>query len=303
VDGVTHAECGLLQLACNEVETKRIARLLEQEWPEHLLRFVDAAQATRLAGVEMKYGGLWFPAGGWIVPPKLCVKLASHVHITQRLVHEVETLNKMESGWRVSGKDAQGTAWEKEADVVLVCCAHSAKKFSLFANFPLTPVRGQITAAPRTAASKVLQSIVSGDGYCAPAFDGVHIVGATHAFDDESTEVRLTDHAENLANLAEYAPALHQVITGPLSLKGVEDKDLSQLSGRASIRCSAPGSMPLVGKVQKGLYCSLAHGTRGLLTAGLAAEVLASQICGQLPPLPSTILDALAPLPRVRNKG
>jgi tRNA 5-methylaminomethyl-2-thiouridine biosynthesis bifunctional protein len=129
----------------------------------------------------------------------------------------------------------------------------------------------------------------------------VHIVGATHAFDDESTEVRLTDHAENLANLAEYAPALHQVITGPLSLKGVEDKDLSQLSGRASIRCSAPGSMPLVGKVQKGLYCSLAHGTRGLLTAGLAAEVLASQICGQLPPLPSTILDALAPLPRVRN--
>jgi tRNA 5-methylaminomethyl-2-thiouridine biosynthesis bifunctional protein len=61
--------------------------------------------------------------------------------------------------------------------------------------------------------------------------------------------------------------------------------------------------MPLVGIVQEGLYCSLAHGTRGLLTAGLAAEVLAAQICSQLPPLPSNIMEALAPLPRIRNKA
>jgi tRNA 5-methylaminomethyl-2-thiouridine biosynthesis bifunctional protein len=302
-DGVTHAECGLLQLACNEVETKRIARLQEQEWPEHLLRFVDAAQATELAGIEMKYGGVWFPSGGWIVPAVLCANLVNDVHITQRLGHEVDTLQNMEKGWRVGGKDTQGFAWEAEADVVLVCCAHSAKKLASFTHFPLIPVRGQITAAPQTAASKALQSIVCGDGYCAPVFDGVHIVGATHAFDDESTEVRLTDHAENMANLAEYAPALHQVITRSLFLQGVEDKEPLQLTGRASIRCSAPGSMPFVGKVQEGLYCSLAHGTRGLLTAGLAAEVLAAQICGHLPPLPSIILDALAPLPRVRNKG
>jgi tRNA 5-methylaminomethyl-2-thiouridine biosynthesis bifunctional protein len=61
--------------------------------------------------------------------------------------------------------------------------------------------------------------------------------------------------------------------------------------------------MPLVGNVEEGLYCSLAHGTRGLLTAGLAAEVLATQICGHLPPLPAIILEALAPLPRTRKKG
>jgi tRNA 5-methylaminomethyl-2-thiouridine biosynthesis bifunctional protein len=127
----------------------------------------------------------------------------------------------------------------------------------------------------------------------------VHIAGATHAFDDESTEVRATDHADNLANLAEYAPALHQALKHSLPLFEGGDK----LTGRASIRCSAPGSMPLVGIVQEGLYCSLAHGTRGLLTAGLAAEVLAAQVCGQLPPLPSSIIDALAPLPRVRQKG
>jgi tRNA 5-methylaminomethyl-2-thiouridine biosynthesis bifunctional protein len=294
VDGTVRAECGLLQLACNEVETKRIGRLQEQDWPEHLLQFVDAAKATQLAGAEMNYGGLWFPAGGWIVPPKLCAKLASHVHITQRLGHEVAILEKSDIGWRVSGTNTQGFKWEAEADVALVCSAHSAKKFSQFAHFSLRPVRGQITEVPQTQASKALQSVVCGDGYFSPELGGVHVIGATHAFDDESIEVRFTDHAENMAKLEEYAPQLFRALG--------ETKE-KNLTGRASIRCSAPGSMPLVGEVQEGLYCSLAHGTRGLLTAGLAAEVLAAKICGQLPPLPSSIIDALAPLRRVRHKA
>ncbi|MDH2916236.1 MAG: FAD-dependent 5-carboxymethylaminomethyl-2-thiouridine(34) oxidoreductase MnmC, partial [Gallionella sp.] len=326
-DGVARAECGLLQLACNPVETKRISRLAEQKWSDHLMQFVDAEQATQLAGVEMKFGGLWFPAGGWVVPPKVCEGLVSDECITQRLGHDVGVLEKISSGWRVSGLDTQGKAWSAEADVVLVCCAHAAKQLEQFAHFPLIPVRGQITLVHETAASRALQSVVCGDGYCAPAVEGAHVMGATHAFDDESTEVRGADHAENLLSLAEYAPALR----GALGEIG-EDA----LKGRASIRCSAPGSMPLVGEVSPptrywqsqpiagggamqslpqqrtpshrvatapGLYCSLGHGTRGLLTAGIAGEVLAAQICGQLPPLPTYILDALSPLPRVRNKG
>lgn len=294
VDGLNRAECGLLQLACNEVETKRIARLAELEWPAHLLQFVDAAQASQLVGVEMTLGGLWFPAGGWVVPPKVCAALASDEHITQRLGHDVETLNKTDAGWRARGRDAQGRAWSSEAEVVLVCCAHAANRLAPFAHFPLTPVRGQITVVPETAASQALQAVVCGDGYCAPAVEGVHVTGATHAFGDESMAVRAADHAENLANLAEYAPLLRQALG---------EVETEKLIGRASVRCSAPGAMPLVGEVQQGLYCSLAHGTRGLLTAGLAGEVLAAQICGQLPPLPAYILAAITPLHRIGNKG
>ena len=77
----------------------------------------------------------------------------------------------------------------------------------------------------------------------------------------------------------------------------------SVLAGRAGVRCSVPGATPLVGEVEPGLYCSLGHGTRGLLTAGIAGEVIAAAMCGQLPPLPQSLLDELAPLPRVRNKG
>jgi tRNA 5-methylaminomethyl-2-thiouridine biosynthesis bifunctional protein len=327
VDGVVRAECGLMQLACNAVEQKRIARLAEQQWPAHLLQFVDAAQASQLAGVEMSYGGLWFPSGGWVVPPALCAALAGDERITQRLGHGVETLERTTAGWRASGLDAQGKAWSEEAETVLVCCAHEAKKLAPFAHFPLIPVRGQITEVVETSSSTALRTVVCGDGYCAPSVGGVHVIGATHAFNDESIEVRAVDHAENLAKLGEYAPALHKALNQSLppcrgkARMGVESSGrsvstpsltlplhgggdvgasgISGLTGRASIRCSAPGSMPLVGKVKDGLYCSLAHGTRGLLTAGIAGEVLAAQICRQLPSLPASILAVLDPLRRV----
>lgn len=290
VDGVTRAECGLLDLAFCEKARVRIGRLAELEWPAHLLEIVDAARASQLAGIAMSHGGLWFPAGGWAHPPTLSANLANDERIAQCFGHVAETLERTAAGWRVSGHDTQGKAWTAEAEVVLVCCALSAKRFAQFSHFPLTPVRGQITAVPETAASRALQAVVCGDGYCAPAVDGVHVIGATHTFSDEPDDLRMTDNAENLARLTAYAPALRRALG---------DVNTEQLTGSASVRCSVPGAMPLVGMVQEGLYCSLAHGTRGLITAGLAGELLTAQICGELPPLPEAILSALAPVPRI----
>lgn len=175
---------------------------------------------------------------------------------------------------------------------MVVCCAHSALALEQFAHFPLTPVRGQVSLLPAAEASRALRAVVCGDGYCAPAVGGAHVTGATHAFGDESLEVRAADHADNLAKLESFAPALR---------KALGELDVERLDGRASVRCSAPGAMPLVGEVRRGLYCSLAHGTRGLLTAALAGDTVVSMACGQLPPLPAPILSALAPLPRTQN--
>jgi len=286
VDGTARAECGLLQLACNPVEQKRIARIAEKIWPENLLRSVTVEEASALVGMPMATGGLWFPAGGWLVPPLLCDRLANHARVTQHLSYTAELLTQSEAGWRVSGQNAQGLTWQHEAEIVVVCSAYSAFKFAQFDHLPLTAVRGQISQLPASLSSRSQRAVVCGDGYCAPAVESQHVIGATHAFDDFSCDERTSDHAENLAKLAAYAPALRQ------SFGQIESQ---HLRGRASQRCSAPGSMPLVGEMQSGLYCSLAHGTRGLLTAGIAAETMASLVCGQLPPLPTEILAALSP--------
>ncbi len=296
VDGVVRAECGLLQLARSDDEATRISRLARRAWPTPLLEFVDAGRASALAGVPLAHGGLWFPAGGWVVPPQLCASLAEDDRIALRLGHDAATLERDGHGWHAAGRDADGRPWQIDADAVVVCCAHTATRFAPLARFALTPVRGQITALPATAATQVLRTIVCGDGYCMPAVDGVHIVGATHAIGDAGDDLRAGDHAANLALLAGYMPALSAHFG---------DVDAAALEGRAAVRCSLPGAVPLVGRVDDGLYASLGHGTRGLVTAGLAGETVACLATGELPPLPAAVLAALAPASSVggRRRG
>ena len=318
-DGVQRSECGLLQLAATEAEAKRIAKLSAQEWPAHLLQAVDAATASELVGMKMAHGGLWFPGGGWVVPPQVCARLADHPRIVLRFGCEVTALERTASGWRASGE-----GFAVEAEQVVVCSGHQAKTLSQFAAFPLQPVRGQISILPATTASESLHAVLCAEGYCAPAVAGQHVAGATSTFDDAATDLREVDHGDNLAKIAAHMPALYEALKQSLppcrgkDRMGVELQDAnvstpspalplqgggSVLAGRAGVRCSVPGATPLVGEVEPGLYCSLAHGTRGLLTGGIAGEVIAAAMCGQLPPLPAFILGALAPLPRVRNKG
>jgi tRNA 5-methylaminomethyl-2-thiouridine biosynthesis bifunctional protein len=287
VDDVMRAECGLLQLACSKTEAKRIARLAQLEWPAHLLQFVDAERASQLAGIRMAYGGLWFPAGGWMVPPQVCAKLAEHPLVMKRFGHEVTALEQTTAGWRTIGE-----GFSFEAEQAVMCCSYQARALSQFAAFPLQPVRGQISELLSTSASEQLQAVVCGGGYCAPAVAGRHVVGATTGFDDDAVDLRAADHAGNLAQLAAHMPALRSALG---------EVDVAHLPGRAGVRCSVPGATPLVGEVESGLYCSLAHGTRGLLTAGLAGEVIGASMCGQLAPLPQAPLDALAP--QRRRKG
>jgi tRNA 5-methylaminomethyl-2-thiouridine biosynthesis bifunctional protein len=251
----------------------------------------------------MVHGGLWFPGGGWVVPPQVCAKLVQHPNIELRLNSEVTALERTASGWLASDAD-----FSIEGEQVVVCSAHQAKRLSQFAAFPLQPVRGQISVLAATAQSEKLQTVLCAEGYCAPAVGGQHVAGATNTFDDEAVDIREADHADNLAKIAAHMPALHQALSDSVHPEPVEGmngtpRGISPLAGRAGVRCSVAGATPLVGEVAPGLYCSLAHGTRGLLTAGIAAEAIAAAMCSTLPPLPQPLLDALAPLHRIRNTG
>ena len=69
-----------------------------------------------------------------------------------------------------------------------------------------------------------------------------------------------------------------------------------KFGGRASVRASVPGAMPLVGGLLPGLYVSLGHGTRGY-HFGLSGELIAAMACRQILPLPKTVVNALSPAP------
>jgi tRNA 5-methylaminomethyl-2-thiouridine biosynthesis bifunctional protein len=118
------------------------------------------------------------------------------------------------------------------------------------------------------------------------------VLGATHDFNDDAVDVRVSDHAENLSKLADISPELAKSMN-------IDSLNVGQLHGRASVRASVPGSMPLVGELMPGLYASLGHGTRGLVTAGLSGELIAAMACGHLLPLPLAVVSALVPEPKI----
>jgi len=294
VDGIARAECGELQLAFSDDETKRIDKLAALDWPPHILQHVGPADASNLAGLKLAHGGLWFPAGGWVVPASVCEVLAADPRITQRLGCSADSLawkKDTDAGWHVAGQDQNGQSWEQAAQIVAVCTSYQVKNFKPLADFPLTPVRGQITALPVTPPSKNLRTIVSARAYLSPGVAGTHVAGATHGFNDVSLELRTCDHLENLHKLSEISPAL---------VKAWDNDTLhpARLGGRASVRASLPGAMPLAGEFLPGLFTSLGHGTRGLLTAGLCGELIAAAACKQLLPLPGALSRALNPAVR-----
>jgi tRNA 5-methylaminomethyl-2-thiouridine biosynthesis bifunctional protein len=169
----------------------------------------------------------------------------------------------------------------------------------------LQPVRGQISCVPPTAASQQLKTILCTDGYISPAIDGQQWIGSTFTPDETSTELREEDHQANLAMLHRMAPGLHQSLIG------------QPLTGRAALRCATADYLPVAGALLdhvaltarpprhnadpallpwlQGLYVNAGHGSKGLITAPLCAEILASAICGEPLPVDAGLLAALDP--------
>jgi tRNA 5-methylaminomethyl-2-thiouridine biosynthesis bifunctional protein len=303
--------CGVLQLAHDDDEARRHARLVQLGWPGTLLARLDRAETSARAGLDVPVGGLLFPQAGWVDPRALCRALTDPPAIRLVLGREAAQLRQTPGGWSLS----DGTADIASAPVVVIACAGGVADFTQTAHLPLRLIRGQLSFVPATPASRALQTVLCGDGYVAPVHNGVHSVGATHRFRDASTALSDSEHRENLERLARLAPAVYAAVGG-------ERLAAAQLSGRAALRCSAPDYLPIVGPVVDaaafatayallardskleleaaspwldGLYVNTAHGSRGLVTAPLAGEMLAAYLEGEPAPLPRAVMEAAHP--------
>jgi len=188
------------------------------------------------------------------------------------------------------------------------------------ARLPLAPVRGQTTVLPADwPGLRVLPSRLrplSGQGYALALPDGRILAGATTQHDDADREVRAADHRHNL----QRAQRLGLVEAGA-ALASLTD--LEALDGRVGWRAVTPDRLPLAGPpvdeaalaaaatgrqrldalrlrprlhdAQGGLYLLAGLGSRGLASAALAGEVLASWITGAPCPVAADLRDAIDP--------
>jgi len=134
-----------------------------------------------------------------------------------------------------------------------------------------------------------------------PAQRGESLAGASYDFGDDDAAPRADSHAGNLERLERILPG-----------SGARF-DPAALEGLVGFRAVAPDRLPLIGALADeaaaaprnplpatlprlgGLYGAFAYGSRGLLWAGLGAELLASMLEGEPLPLEGRLADAIDP--------
>jgi len=307
------APCGVLQLATSAKEQARQARFLAHHpLPESVVRGVTADEASRLAGTPIEHAGLEYPQAGWVRPAALCARLADRPGITLRRA-EVLDMTPAAEGWSLTLADGEQLA----ADQVVVASASLANGFTQTASLPLQPVRGQVSRLTLPPGAPALERVICAGGYVSPALDGTLTFGATFAPRERDTEVREADHAANLAELESTLPAFVDALRDAGARL-----DPDHLEGRAAVRAASPDKSPYAGPVpdaeawlrdyaglakdatrvpeapgrhHAGLWISAAHGSRGLASAPLCAELLASRICDEPLPLEQPLVDHLHP--------
>lgn len=292
--------CGLLQLGFNARESARIADIAQRALPADIVRFVEAAEASQLAGVPLAHNGLYFAAGGWINPPALCAALIQHPNITLQTDTQALKLKQADDQWHVINAQANVIAVNK----VVIANANDALHFAQSAHLPLTAVRGQMTTLDATTNSQRLNTVLCTDGYITPATHGQHCLGATFSVGETALDLRAEDDQQNLAMVKRMSPQLADLQSQPHT-------------GRAALRCSTPDYLPLVGELMDaqpllqhppkhkteastlawhtGLYLNIGHGTKGLTTAPLCAELLASMMTGEPYPIETDLALQLNP--------
>jgi tRNA 5-methylaminomethyl-2-thiouridine biosynthesis bifunctional protein len=242
-----------------------------------IAHWVEAAEAKRLAGIDLTSGGVWFPHGTWVAPAELCRALLAHPYITLHEHSAVTELHRDVSRWRVTTESHDFTA-----DVVILCSAYDAAQF--IPKLKLTRSSGQVSmieAGDRPAITPILCR----KGYLIPR--GAHyLLGATYDHDDFSARVVDIYHQQNFRGLGEV---IHRWVAP-------ETLESDAISGRVSFRASTPDRLPYVGQIGEGLYVSAGHGSRGFLSAPLAASVIAAQMFDEPSPIDAQLLAAVNPL-------
>jgi tRNA 5-methylaminomethyl-2-thiouridine biosynthesis bifunctional protein len=306
--------CGVLQLAFSEKEHKRQQQFCEKFDLNDVVVAVDKQQASELAGTQLDHSGLYFKDGAWVYPTAWCEALINHPNIEFLAEHKASKLMQDEkSHWHLTvesiDSNSQVTAKELTADSVIICSAHDANKLEQLSFLPTKPIAGQVTQNPTQ--DMKLNMVLCGDSYVTPAHNHTLNFGATYRLKSENCDITQADHEENLAKLNKNFPSVAQQLNQHEPAKG-----------RVSVRCTTPDYVPIVGNVcdnlgfkqrfaqlnkskhwrffeaapfLKGLYLNIGHGSRGLSSAPLCAELIAAQMNNEPWPITKSQTQMLSP--------
>ncbi|MGX2966906.1 bifunctional tRNA (5-methylaminomethyl-2-thiouridine)(34)-methyltransferase MnmD/FAD-dependent 5-carboxymethylaminomethyl-2-thiouridine(34) oxidoreductase MnmC [Ursidibacter sp. B-7004-1] len=307
-----HQFTGVALYAYNEKTAQKLAKMAEQDWDHSLYQLYDAKQLSEKIGLPVQNGGAFIEQGGWLSPIQLVQNGIAYLQtkgLNLVLNHQVRDLTWQKNSWQ----------WQQGGQVfrhsvVVLANGHQLKAFKQTDGIPLYPVRGQVSQVPTNTALNTLKCVVCYDGYITPvSASQTHCIGASHLRDNADIAFSLAEHQQNIAKLQQNLTACDWT----LNIDSTENK------GKVGIRVAFRDRVPMVGSVPdfstqkrqfQNLYNQLRRkepieqaenypnlyligglGSRGLTTAPLLGELLASQICQEPLPISQDILHTLSP--------
>ncbi len=265
----------------------------ENSFSNYKHEFVNAIEASAIAGVTLNHTAIHIKDAGFINPPLLCEHWLQHKALEFIGTSRVRELRKTQHGWQLLSGD--GTVID-ESRVVVLATADSTDNFDVATALPLHKAAGQIDLFKQEATQ--LQCIINGDGYMLPEARGIWC-GATHhptesrQLPQTNSRVTCADSEANKARAASTLPALST--TGP------------PLQSFAAVRTFTPDRLPIVGALHNsdryqrdyadlkhgkpadhypnpgfhnGLYIATGLGSRGATQALLIGELISDLVAG-----------------------
>lgn len=303
--------CGLLQLASSEKERKKHQKLSDSgNYPDSIVRFVQQAEASELAGVEVNNSGLFFPEAGWATPPLLCEWLTKHSSISVKTSTEIIKLERIGTHWKAYSQDNTAIS----AAVVVVASAADSASFDQLDSLPVQNIRGQVSLTRSEISAPSLKTVLCCEGYISPAKEGRFCFGATFDLKDEARDIRESGHQHNLDKISDISIELGTALRNYHTENG--------LDGRVGFRCASPDKLPMIGPVPvydefikdyaqlsrdakkmietppkhyPGLFANLAHGSKGLISGPISGEIIAAMLEGRALPIEKELIDKLNP--------
>lgn len=258
----------------------------EMHLPERYARFVERETAATLLGIAPRSGGWWFEQCASVATPTLCAALLGQDRVSVRSACTVTRVAREDEAWVVRDESGGGVV---SAPVCVIATALDAPALLGLRYAEVSAIRGQVSWFDAPAFAD-LRAATTGGGTLLRIDERTIGVGASYEFD--AAGAPLDADAAHRGNLER----LQRMVDVPF-----EARPSALFDG---VRCVARDRLPLVGPVadeeaaldgarvpkgahladlprRDGLFASFALGSRGLVLAPLAGQLIAAQVEGE----------------------
>ena len=260
---------GVIILNHDEATEKRQSSLLEKRADGEIYRYIDPDEASEISGIDIKLNGLIYEDAGYILPEEMCKFLIESPKINIFTSSHIKSIKKNREFFNLN-------IGEKKFEYQNVCVCAGSETANIVDIDGISIKRGQVTHIESLDNVSRIKLPICAKGYISPRVNNIHLVGSSYS-DSEDTDLSEEEHLYNLNNL-----------------KLVIDEEMNVITGQTGHRAVSKDHMPVVG-MKDGIYINTCHGSRASVTAPISAEIIASMIVDEAPPLMGRELESLSP--------